>query len=217
MISVTTAAGSDSSDVPFVVGTNGPIVTGFTPSIGATGTAVTVTGQNFEAVSHNNRLRFNGTLATITAATTTSLSTSVPSNATSGRISVTTALGEGVSTDDFFIPPSPLVAADVEMTGRMAIGETKLVTISTANKIALIVFDGVAGQHISLQMTGVTISSSSVVIFNPDGTNLASSGSFGTGGGFIDKRTLGVTGTYTIFVDPASTNTGNLTSTSSTW
>ena len=120
-------------------------------------------------------------------------------------------MGEGVSANDFFIPPSPYTAADVEMTARMAIGETKLVTISTANKIAMVVFDGVAGQKISLQMTGVTISSSSVTILNPNGTNLASTGSVGTSGGFIDTQTLGTTGTYTIIVDPASTNTGSLT------
>src|SRR6185503_14782432 len=48
-------------------------------------------------------------------------------------------------------------------------------------------------------------------IFNPNGTTLASAGSVGTGGGFIDTRTLGTTGTYTIMVDPASTNTGSMT------
>ena len=144
LISVTTAAGSDSSDVPFVVGTNGPIITSFTPAIGVAGTAVTITGQNFEPTPHNDRAKFNGTLATITTATATSIATSVPTNATSGHISVTTPLGEGVSANDFFVPPSPYVAADVEVTARMAIGETKLVTLNTANKIALVVFDGVA-------------------------------------------------------------------------
>ena len=211
LISVTTAAGSDSSDVPFVVGTNGPIITSLTPNIGVAGAAVTITGQNFEPVTHNNRARFNGTPAVITAATATSISTSVPTGATSGHVSVTTPLGQGVSPDDFFVPPSPYAAADVAMTARMVIGETELVTISTANKIALVVFDGVAGQQISLQMTGVTISSSSVTVFNPNGTTLGSAGSVGTGGGFIDTKTLGTTGTYTIMVDPASTNTGSMT------
>ena len=211
LISVTTSAGSDSSDEPFVVGTNGPIITGFTPNIGTSGTAVTVTGQNFEPVPSSNRLKFNGTVADITAATTTSISTSVPSGATSGRISVTTVIGEGVSADDFFIPPSPFTAADVEMTARMAIGETKLVTINTANKIAMVLFDGVAGQRISLQMTGVTISSSAVTVLNPNGTTFASLSSVGTSGGFIDTQTLSTTGTYTIVVDPASTNMGSLT------
>ena len=211
LISVTTSAGSDSSDVSFVVGTSGPIITSFTPTIGVAATAVTITGQNFETVTHNNRAKFNGTIAAITAATATSISTSVPTGATSGRISVTTPLGQGVSANDFFVPPSPYTAADVEMTGRMAIGETKLVTLNTANKIALVVFDGVAGQQISLQMTGVTISSSTVTVINPNGTTLASLGSVGTGGGFIDTKTLGTTGTYTIMVDPASTNTGSMT------
>ena len=211
LISVTTSAGSDSSDVPFVVGTNGPIITGFTPNIGPAGTAVTITGQNFDAIPFNNRAKFNGTLAAITTATATSISTSVPFNATSGHISVATALGQGVSANDFFVPPAPYTATDVEMTGRMAIGETKLVTINTANKIALIVFDGVAGQQLSLQMTGVTISSSSVTVFNPNGTTFSSTGSVDTGGGFIDTKTLGVTGTYTIMVDPQSTNTGSMT------
>lgn len=211
LISVTTAAGSDSSDVAFVVGTNGPIVTGFTPNIGAAGTAVTVNGQNFEAITHNNRVRFNGTLADITAATTTSLSTTVPLNATSGRISVTTVLGQGVSTDDFFVPPSPYVAADVEMTSRMSIGQTKLVTIATANKIALVLFEGVAGQQVSLQLTGVTIPGVDVRILNPNGSTFASAFSISTGGGFIDTNTLGTTGTYTILVDPQGTNTGNIT------
>ncbi|HEX6047587.1 MAG TPA: IPT/TIG domain-containing protein [Pyrinomonadaceae bacterium] len=211
LITITTSAGADSSDVPFVVGTNGPIITGFTPNIGTSGTTVTVTGQNFEPVPYNNRLRFNGTLADITTATATSISTTVPTNATSGKISVTTVMGEGVSADDFFIPPSPYTAADVEMTARMAIGETKLVTINTANKIALILFDGVAGQKVSLQMTGVTISSSSVTILNPNGTTFASLGNVGTSGGFIDTGTLGTTGTYSIVVDPASTNTGSMT------
>ena len=211
LISVTTAAGSDSSDEPFVVGTSAPIITGFTPTIGTSGTAVTVTGQNFEPVPSSNRLKFNGTSADITAATATAISTSVPTGATSGRISVTTVQGEGVSANDFFVPPSPYTPADVEMTARMAVGETKLVTINTANKIAMVVFDGVAGQKISLQMTAVTISSSSVTVLNPDGTTFAFLGSVGTSGGFIDTQTLGTTGTYTIVVDPASTNTGNMT------
>ena len=211
LISVTTSAGSDSSDVPFVVGTNGPIITGFTPSIGTAGTAVTITGENFETVTHNNRAKFNGALAAITAATGTSISTSVPTGATSGRISVTTPLGQGVSANDFFVPPSPYTPADVEMTGRIAIGESKLVTINTANKVALIVFDGVAGQQISLQMSGVTIASSSVWIYNPSGSSLGSTGSVTTAGGFIDTKTLLVNGTYSIMVDPQSTNTGSMT------
>jgi len=115
-----------------------------------------------------------------------------------------------VSSGDFFVPASPYIAADVQVTGRMAVGETKNITITTANKIALIVFEGTAGQRVSLQMSAVTISSSSVKIYNPDGT-ISGSAAVSTSGGFIDAMTLPVTGTYTILIDPAGTYTGSMT------
>ena len=64
------------------------------------------------------------------------------------------------------------------MTGRMAIGESKVVSIPAAGKIAIIVFDGAAGQWVSLGTSNSTISavsccsSSRVAIYKPDGTTL---------------------------------------------
>jgi len=138
------------------------------------------------------------------------MTTTVPSGATSGRISDTTPAGAGISSNYFFIPPAPLTAADVEVFSSMAIGESKNITIATANKVAMVLFDGTAGQRVSLTMSGVTIASSTVTIYKPDGSTLAST-SVNTSGGFIDTRILPATGTYTILVDPASTNTGNMT------
>jgi hypothetical protein len=42
------------------------------------------------------------------------------------------------------VPPSPYTAADVEFTSRMNIGESEIVTINTANKKGLVLFDGFA-------------------------------------------------------------------------
>jgi hypothetical protein len=116
-----------------------------------------------------------------------------------------------VSSGDFFIPPSPYTAADVEFTGRMAMGESKTVTINTANKIGLVVFDGTAGQHVNLGITGVTISQSDVTIYKPHGTALSLSTFVTTSGRAIDLSSLPVTGTYTILIDPRSTYTGSMT------
>ena len=58
-------------------------------------------------------------------------------------------------------------------------------------------------------MTSVTIASGTVSIYNPQGVTLAST-SVGTGGTSIGIQ-LPVSGTYTIMVDPNSTNTGNMT------
>ena len=126
---------------------------------------------------------------------------------------MTTAFGKATSSQDFFIPPSPYTGADVEVTDRMNVGDSKTVTINTANKIALILFDGTAGQRVSFRMTSVTYPScgSAVYIRNPNGTILGSDTCISSLGDFIDTKVLPVTGTYTIQVDPAGTNTGSMT------
>jgi hypothetical protein len=89
-------------------------------------------------------------------------------------------------------------------------GPAVTITTTTAGQNAALTFGGVAGQKVSLVMSGATISNSVVVIKKPDGTTLVST-SIGTTGGYIDTQTLPLTGTYTIFVDPTSISTGSLT------
>jgi YD repeat-containing protein len=101
LISVTTAAGTASSSVPFTVGSDAPIITSFTPNIGVAGTIVNLSGSNFDTTPSGNRVAFNGTRSVVTAATATSITTSVPAGARSGRISDTTATGTGTSNDYF--------------------------------------------------------------------------------------------------------------------
>ena len=85
------------------------------------------------------------------------------------------------------------------------------VTINTPGQNARLTFNGTAGQKVSLVMSGVTITGSYVYIKKPDGTDLASVYTRVNDGLFIDGQTLPVTGTYSIFIDPASSYTGNLT------
>jgi len=212
LLTVTTAGITASSSTPFTVGSDAPIITSFTPNIGAAGTTVNISGSNFDTTTTGNRVAFNGTRSVVTAATATALTTSVPAGAMSGHISDTTPAGIGVSTDYFFVPPSPLTAADVEFYSLMAIGESKTFTIATANKIAMLLFEGTTGQRVSFRMTGVTIGLSFITVYKPDGSVLVS-GSANTSGGFIDTLTLPATGTYTILIDPSGTDTGAMTMT----
>src|SRR6266511_4058152 len=101
------------------------------------------------------------------------------------------------------------MAADVEVTGRMAFGESRTVTISTANKIGLILFDGTALQRVSLKVNSFSMTNCRVAIYNPDGTALAST-NFNANGGFLDTPLLPAARTYTILIDPQSTNTGSI-------
>ena len=45
-------------------------ILGFSPTQGGAGTTVTIQGQNFSATPSSNTVKFNGTIATVTAATT---------------------------------------------------------------------------------------------------------------------------------------------------
>lgn len=87
---------------------------------------------------------------------------------------------------------------------------SQIVTLGTPNKIAMILFDGISGQRVGLQMSAVTIAGSTVTVYTPGGATLGSA-SIGTAGGAIGVSVLPTTGTYTIVVDPSSTNTGSMT------
>jgi hypothetical protein len=64
-------------------------ITGFDPATGAVGAAVTIYGTGFDPTPANNTVKFNGTTATVSASAAGSISTTVPSGATTGRITVT--------------------------------------------------------------------------------------------------------------------------------
>jgi YD repeat-containing protein len=209
-ITVNTPLGLATSSTPFTVTASAtPTITSFTPNIGTAGTAVTINGTNFEAAAANNRVAFNNTFAQVNTATATSIGASVPTGGTSGRIAVTTPAGKAVSSADFFIPPSPYAATDVLVTDRMALGDTKTVAMTTASKIGLVLFDASAGQRVSLKVNSNTIASCVVRIYNPNGSTLNSI-TANTSGGFMDTPLLPATGTYTILIDPDSTNTGSI-------
>ena len=66
-----------------------PTITSFSPQSGPIGTSVTITGTNFDSALANNIVYFGATKATVTAATTTQLTVTVPSGATYQPITVT--------------------------------------------------------------------------------------------------------------------------------
>ena len=95
-------------------------------------------------------------------------------------------------------------------------GSPLTVTTAAAGENARLVFDGTAGQRISLKVGSVTFGASTccsmtLSIARPDGTTLVPPTPMGTNGGFVDTRTLPSTGTYTILVDPQNAGTGSAT------
>ena len=66
-----------------------PNISGLSTTSGVVGTAVTISGTNFGSPQGSSTVKFNGTTATTTTWTNTSIATTVPTGASSGNIVVT--------------------------------------------------------------------------------------------------------------------------------
>ncbi len=205
-ITVTSPSGSATSSANFIVSasTGAPTITSFTPTMGIPGTAVTITGTNFDSTLSNNRIHFNVPPADASSASPTTLGTAVPVSGTSGRISVSTVNGKAVSPQDFYVPFKGHAVADIGFTGRMGLNSTQTVSIGTAGKIGLMLFDGTEGQRASVQMSGGTFSTCTLYLFDPYGNQVASNLCSGATN-FMDAQKLAFTGTYTLGIDPGGT------------
>jgi hypothetical protein len=97
-IKVITPAGSAESGPSFTVRGPQPFITRFTPSSGGPGTGVTIIGGNLATVTN---VTFNGVKATFNVVQETNLLATVPANATTGKIRVTSPDGAADSTENF--------------------------------------------------------------------------------------------------------------------
>ncbi|MGC4022054.1 MAG: IPT/TIG domain-containing protein [Cyclobacteriaceae bacterium] len=96
-----------------------PSITSFTPETGPVGTAVTITGTNFDAVAANNFLTLGTTQVAVSAATTTSLQFTIPANTALGNYTLHITVknnGEqsttaNSATDFGVLPPTPTVTS----------------------------------------------------------------------------------------------------------
>jgi hypothetical protein len=70
-----------------------PTLSGLSPTTGAVGAAVTLTGTGFATNPAANAITFNGVQAQVLSGSATSLATQVPPGATSGPVVVTTSAG----------------------------------------------------------------------------------------------------------------------------
>ncbi len=80
-----------------------PVIIDFSPPTGGNGDTVVITGTNFTSAS---AVTFNGAGATFTVDSSTQITATVPANATSGPISVTTPNGTALSSSSFVVTGS---------------------------------------------------------------------------------------------------------------
>jgi hypothetical protein len=97
-----------------------------------------------------------------------------------------------------------------EITGTLTVnGASVPVTISRVGQRARLTFSGTATQQVTVRLTSNSMGSVTVSLLKPDGSQLTSATSSAASFN-LATQTLPTTGTYTVLVDPAATNTGSI-------
>jgi sugar lactone lactonase YvrE len=147
----------DSSTAP-------PSINDFSPTEGIAGTTVTINGTNFSAVTSENIVKFNGTTANVTVASTTTLTVMVPIGATSGKIAIEVNSQTTTSSGDFKVLAMPAITGFTPMEG--IAGTTVTITginFSTVISENIVMFNGEVAS-----ITGATATTLTVTV--PAGT-----------------------------------------------
>src|SRR2546426_940490 len=162
--------------VPLNLNAASPKITSLSPTSGAVGTSVTVTGTNFGASQGTSTVTFNGTAATPTSWSATSIVAPVPAGATTGNVVVTVGgvASVGVS---FTVLATPSISSLSPSSGTVGTSVTVTGTNFGATQgTSTVTFSGTAAIPTSWSAT-------SIVVPVPAGAATGNVGGTGGGGG----------------------------------
>ena len=226
-VSVTTSGGTaTSADTMVFTFFPTPTITNFTPASGGPSMLVTITGTDFSSTTD---VKFNGAAASFTVVDNSTITATVPSDATTGPITVYTMGGTATSATDFtfypaptifeFMPTSGGVGTEVGISGTGFTGATAVdfhgtpaasFTVVDDTNITAVVAAGTTTGVVSVTTPGGTATSASSMIFTffptPTITGFApSSGGVGTtvtisGTDFSSAIEVTINGTWTPFI-----------------
>ncbi|BCJ55405.1 hypothetical protein Asp14428_68800 [Actinoplanes sp. NBRC 14428] len=135
-------AGNPTSTTRSAAGT--VTVSSLNPSRAPIGAKVVVSGTGFSATAGSNTVKFNGTTATVTAASRTRLTVTVPSGTTSGTVSVAVGTATATSGQAFTVvpgTPAPAVTGFSPSTGdigaSVTITGTGFSTVKAENNVSI--------------------------------------------------------------------------------
>lgn len=164
-----------------------PIITGFSPATGTFGTVVTITGMNFSGSTDGNVVYFNGTAATVTQASSTQLVVTVPTGATTGKISISVNDSTVTSGSDFTVTASSTSGLSItSFTSSAAIGSSITITgtnFSTTASENTVTINGVVAVVTAATATSLTVTvpasaSSGLIAVTVAGVTVTSTSSF---------------------------------------
>ncbi|MGH9562456.1 MAG: IPT/TIG domain-containing protein, partial [Terracidiphilus sp.] len=192
---VVTVGGMASNSFAFTVLPT-PSISSLSPTSGVAGTSVTITGTNFGSSQGSSTVKFNGTAASVSSWSNTSIVAAVPSGTSTGSVVVTVS---GVASNGvtFTVPLSPSISSLSPSSGSWGTS----VTISGAN------FGSTQGSS-TVKFSGVaaTVSSwsnTSIVAVVPSG--IVTGSVVVTANGLVSNAaTFTVSGAYSLSVGPGT-------------
>ena len=178
--------------VALVVGVMGVIVTAlpasaatissFTPACGVATNAVTITGSGFNSSGDATAVRFNGTnQPTFTVVSDTTITTTVPSGATTGTVAVDAPSGDTTSTQNFIVAAAgvPTITSFAPTSGTS--GDSVTIYGTNFGCTTSVSFNGASASFVvnsASQITATVPSSATtgqITVTTTGGTNISSS------------------------------------------
>ena len=153
---VVTVGGVASNGVSFTVLPT-PSITSLSPTSGAVGTSVTITGTNFGASQGTGTVTFNGTTTTPSSWSATSIVAQVPAGSTTGSVVVTV---NGVPSNgmSFTVLPTPSITSLSPTSGAVGISVTITGTnFGATQATSTVSFSGTAATPTSWSSSSITV------------------------------------------------------------
>lgn len=171
-VTVTTPGGTAASAANFTV-LDPPTITSFNPTSGPVGTSVTITGTNFTGAT---AVKFNSAAAaSFTVDSATQITATVASGTTTGKITVTTAAGSGLSANNFTVTGVPTISSFSPASG--PVGTVVVVTGTNFTGATAVAFNGKAASSFTVnsatQITATVASGTTtgkITVTTPGGT-----------------------------------------------
>ena len=153
---VVNVGGTNSNGSSFTV-VSAPSITSLSITTGAVGATVVITGTNFGSSQGSGTVKFNGTAATVTSWSSTSITVTVPSGATTGNV-VVFASGVNSNGKSFTVVSAPSITSLSITSG--AVGATVVITgtnFGSSQGSGTVKFNGTAATVTSWGATSITV------------------------------------------------------------
>lgn len=205
-ISVTIGSRTATTGTPFVVDASGlaPTINGMSTNVVAIGQTLTITGSHFDPVASSTTLRLGtseGVL--ISSLSDAQIQHTITGNDASGYVTVETPYGQAVSSSPLVVAPSGISAASITSTAFAESESTVSLTIGAAGQTGAMLFQGNAGDWITVQTSAITTTANTIhyAVYAP-GNRLIQQGTVSSASPSIHLPQLLTSGTYLVTFTP---------------